>query len=111
MITEGYVKAVYDKVKDAFGLSDHYDGYPELEFGGEENWPLAGEYRDDWNSIIIYDEGLINEEQMVRTVVHEYRHYLQDPKVLNDTKLDYMDRPCEIDAYAFEENNYKKFML
>ena len=96
---------LFDTLKDKLGMSQHFDTYPELEFDDELHF-LSGEFRDDYNAIILYPLALTNEEELKRTLVHEYKHYLQDPVLFEQYKetYDYYDNPFEIEAYKFEEN-------
>ena len=98
---------LFETLKDKLGMSQYFDTYPELEFDDELHW-LSGEFRDDYNAIILYPLSLANEEELKRTLVHEYKHYLQDPVLFEEykRKFDYYDNPFEKEAYEFE-NNYK----
>ena len=98
---------LFEKTKEIYGLSEHFDTYPILEFEDELHW-LSGEFRDDYNAIILYPLSTINEEELARTILHEYCHYLQCPRVFEEykEKYDYYSNPFEIEAYKFE-NNYK----
>jgi len=98
---------LFEIVKNKLGKSEYFDTYPELEFDDELHY-LSGEFRDDWNSIVLYPLSLSNEEELMRTLVHEYKHYLQDPVLFEEykQKFDYYSNPFEIEAYEFE-NNFK----
>ena len=98
---------LFNQLKDKLGKSEHFDVYPELEFDDELHW-LSGEFRDDWISIVLYPLSLTNEEELKRTLCHEYKHYLQDPVLFEEYKQQYSyeENPFEIEAYEFE-NNFK----
>lgn len=103
--------AIFERVKEKYGKSEYFDTYPILEFDDELHW-LSGEFRDDYNAIILYPLSTTNEEELARTIVHEYKHYLQDPVLFEEykRKFDYYDNPFEKEAYAFEEN-YKEVLV
>jgi hypothetical protein len=55
------------------------------------------------------------ERLIIRTVIHEYRHFLQMPKMSNMSQysklceeFDYENHPLEIDAREFEKLHYPK---
>ena len=98
---------LFDTLKDKLGMSQYFDTYPALEFDDELHF-LSGEFRDDYNAIILYPLALTNEEELKRTLVHEYCHYLQCPETFERHKqaYDYWDNPFEKEAYEFE-NNFK----
>lgn len=56
-----------------------------------------------------------NEKTMVRAIIHEFRHFLQMPKLRDMSKYyklsethNYSEHPLEIDAFDFEKKNYQK---
>ena len=70
---------------------------------GEDN-PHA-EYDDKTNKIYLYAPGFENEEQVIRSLLHEYTHAQQDPKKKAKNRLrGYKNNPDEIEAHAAEEN-------
>jgi hypothetical protein len=70
---------------------------------GEDN-PSA-EYDDKTNKIFLYAPGHENEEQVIRSLLHEYTHAQQDPKKKEkNRRLGYAKNPDEIEAHAAEEN-------
>ena len=111
MITDETILEVFAKVRDHYGLSKYYDYYPELEICEETHW-LSGEFRSDYCGIVVYPLAIINEEELIRTIVHEYQHYLQDPDEMErlNEKHDYYSHPFEIEAYAIEDRDYQLFM-
>ena len=54
---------LFEVLKDKLGKSEYFDTYPSLEFEDELHW-LSGEFRDDWNSIILYPLATTNEEEL-----------------------------------------------
>jgi len=69
-----------------------------------------------YNSRVITVFPLVCETErlIIRTVIHEYRHFLQMPKISNMSQYsklceeyDYENHPLEIDAREFEQLHYK----
>lgn len=70
-----------------------------------------------YNSRVIYVFPLVCETErlIIRTVIHEYRHFLQMPKISNmsqysklSEEYSYDNHPLEIDARQFESEYYPK---
>ena len=91
--------------------------YPHTPYLSIESSPLAdeygpetiGEFVSDENEIIIYFKNVKNEEELARTIVHEYVHYLQSPTWLtryNNTHF-YNDNPYEFEAFLTEDLYWK----
>jgi len=81
------------------------------EMSGDEN-PHA-EY--DWseNKIYIYAINMDNEEQVIRSLIHECVHSIQNKELFDayyETPLTYFTHPYEIEAH-YEEENWKKYKL
>ena len=77
-----------------------------------EDADLKGWYESMDNTLTIVIDNIKDIEDLVRTIVHEYQHYLQSPlwmKRYYTMGYDYSDHPYEVAAYA-EEDNYKIFM-
>jgi len=77
-----------------------------------EDADLKGWYESMDNTLTIVIDNIKDMEDLVRTIVHEYQHYLQSPlwmKRYYTMGYDYSDHPYEVAAYA-EEDNYKIFM-
>ena len=81
---------VFVKVSEALGPSRYHEDEPTLAYESDED--DYGYYFPEDNEILLGDKAFENEETLVRTIVHEYTHYLQDPANL-----------CEHEAYAAEE--------
>jgi hypothetical protein len=59
------------------------------------------------NEITIYYNNIGSLEELIRTVIHEYQHYLQSPSWMTryyKMGYDYSNHPYEIAAYKEEEN-------
>ena len=113
------INKVYPKIAKHYGSNAkvelHNNIYERLsgikEMNGEES-PHA-EY--DWNNnkIYIYATQMENEEQIIRSLIHECVHSIQN-KELFDTYYNmdmcYNTHPYEIEAHYEEENwkNYKQ---
>jgi hypothetical protein len=64
--------------------------------------------------ITVFPNVCKNERLIIKTVLHEYRHFLQMPKINNmsqysklSKEYDYENHPLEIDAVNFEKEHYK----
>ncbi len=69
-----------------------------------------GQYDWDLNKIYLYIRRLTTEEQVIRTLIHEHTHSLQDSKKREEyRKLGYAKDPYEIEAIKAEED-WKKFI-
>jgi hypothetical protein len=107
-----------NKIIKVYGLSKHFDSEPYLVLedkvyadGTDKN--LKGEFVADFNELVVYWKNINNEEELIRTLVHEYKHYLQSPSWMTryyNMGYDYSDHPYELQAYTEEENwiNFKK---
>lgn len=101
---------------DVYGHSKFHESTPYLEFQPyvhsvytEDDNPHA-EYIFDYNTIVLYYKNLKDAEDLARTIVHEYQHYLQSPSWMTryyNMGYSYSDHPYEVAAYS-EENNWKK---
>jgi hypothetical protein len=59
------------------------------------------------NKIFLYTPKLVDEEQIIRSIIHEYTHYLQNPgwqKRYYTMGKNYEDHPYEIEAHKSEED-------
>jgi hypothetical protein len=107
-ISEKYL----EEITNVYGFSKHFDSEPYLVLedsvysdGTDKN--LKGEFDADFNELVIYWKNIKNEEELIRTLVHEYQHYLQSPSWMTryyNMGYDYSDHPYEIQAYMEEEN-------
>ena len=128
-ISEGYskskvektVKRVYPQiVKDLGGTAKkvevHHDIYTRLEAVGVEdlmaqNNPSA-EYDHHVDKIFIYWSAMDSEEEIIRSLLHEHTHTLQDQKKfkkLYDEGYNYSNHPYELEALAAEKS-WKKYV-
>jgi hypothetical protein len=81
------------------GMADHPGGEGEqAEFVIEEN------------TIYLYSAALKSEEDVIRSLLHEYTHAKQDPKkIKKGREKGYMNDPTEKEARK-AENNWKKYL-
>ena len=94
----------------------HRDIYARLsgdkEQSGEHSGTSIAEYDEVANEIYIYYPNIKNEEDLLRSLIHEYTHYLQDLTQLKiqvyAQNYDYNSNPIEIEAHN-NENNWQMF--
>ena len=72
------------------------------QYGGETCY---GEYDDDTHTITIFYNNCHNVELLIKTVLHEYTHYLQNLRWYNNvlSKVGYDNHPQEKEALVMEE--------
>jgi len=81
---------------------------PQSE-GIDNEW--HGEYVPEENEIIIYSRNITSKSDLAKTIVHEYAHYLQDPKWMTryyTLGYTYKTHPYEREAFMVEELNWYK---
>ena len=81
---------------------------PQSE-GIDDEW--HGEYVPEENEIIIYSRNITSKSDLAKTIVHEYAHYLQDPKWMTryyTMGYKYNTHPYEREAFIVEELNWYK---
>lgn len=119
---EKIVKRVYPKiVKDLGGSAKRVEVHSNMwdrigavgveDLKREQGNPNA-QYDPDDNVIYIYSEVTNNLEQIVRSLLHEHTHTIQDQKEfkrLYDKGYNYGNHPFELEALESEKNwkNYK----
>ena len=79
-----------------------HSGEPEAE--GEHATTTPAEYYK--GTIYLYLPNIPNEEELLRSIIHEYTHYTQDSELLAKYKkiYSYDEDPNEIEAHKNEEN-------
>ena len=88
----------------------HRDIYARLsgdeEQSGEHSSTTKAQYDEDTNVIYIYYPNMENEEDVLRSLIHEYTHYKQDHKLFKKYKAmySYDEDPTEIEAKRNEED-------
>ena len=102
------------KCIDLYGESKYYKHTPYLSL---ESSPLSddyepglkGEFVQDENEIIVYFRNMKSKEDLARTIIHEYIHYLQSPSWLTryNNECMYDENPYEIQAFNAEDLNWE----
>ena len=88
-----------------YGKSRFYDWLPTISISKEDSI-LSGEFRNDWQEIVLYTSAFeFGPEQLATVINHEYIHYLQSPVWLKryGDMYNYYENPYEIEAYQREE--------
>jgi len=70
---------------------------------------LKGEFVQDENEIIVYFRNIRSKEDLARTIIHEYIHYLQSPAWLTryNNECFYDENPYEKQAFLAEDLNWE----
>ena len=95
------------QVEAAYGYSKHHNTPPHIFLSEDKADGRKGEYCFVINEISLYYNNISSLEELVRTLIHEYQHYLQSPswfKRYYNMGYDYNNHPYEVQAYKEEEN-------
>jgi len=117
-VTQIIINQVYSKIKEYYGkgsldypkLELHRDIYARLsgdeEAEGEHSTTSKAQYDDETNIIYIYYPNMKTEEDVIRSIIHEYTHYRQDHKLFKQYRdmYSYNENPIEIEAHKNEED-------
>ena len=111
------VNVYYDKICKHYGYSKYQESFPYLSiedspYADADEPDLIGEYCSDENELIVYWKNIKSTEELIRTLIHEYQHYLQSPTWMtryHNMGCDYYTHPYEVIAYK-KENEYKLFL-
>ena len=103
---------VLDEVIQHYGLSKHQNHTPYLviddtPYSDADDKDLIGEYCSMMNELVVYWKNIKDTESLIRTIVHEYQHYLQSPTWMSryyNMGYGYSNHPYEVAAYKEEEN-------
>ena len=88
----------------------HHDIYARLSGDdkqqGEHSKTTKAQYDHDTNIIWLYYPNIKDEEDVLRSLIHEYTHYRQDHKLFRKYKqiYSYDEDPTEIEAHKNEED-------
>jgi len=111
---------VYSKIRIHYGLGKN--DYPSIEVhknlivrltgeeGGQEE-PADAEYDRKENKLFLYSDYNNSIEDVIRSIIHEYVHYLQSSSWMRryyKMGYDYTNHPYELKA-SKEEENWKIF--
>ena len=121
-IVQQIISEVYPKIKNHYGTQRGYS-IPEVEVHNNifarisdieeiegEDCP-SGEFCKDENKIFIYFPYIANKIDLIKALLHEYRHYLQPRwgyEFYTELGFNYKNHPYELEAIS-EEQNYKLF--
>ena len=73
---------------------------------GEVSNEAKAEFVDKDNAIYVYFPNMTNEEDVIRSLLHEFEHAHQDPKeyeAYREAGFDGRNNPLEVKAFAAEE--------
>ena len=115
---QNIIDYAYPKIQSYYGKGSldipeielHRDIYARLsgdeEAEGEHSSTTKAEYDDETNIIYIYYPNMKNEEDVLRSIIHEYTHYRQDHKLFKQYRAmySYDENPIEIEAHKNEED-------
>ena len=86
---------------------DIYARYSDIEgMKGEISHSSKAEWVDENNAIYVYFPNMKNEEDVIRSLLHEFEHAHQDPKEYEDFReqgFDGQTNPLEVKAFDAEE--------
>jgi len=105
-----YTKQVLILIEDYYGFSKHYNDPPYIFLSQERAEGRKGEFCDEINEIILYYKNLTSLEDLIKTLIHEYQHYLQSPSWFTryyNMGYSYNNHPYEVQAYN-EEQKWKQ---
>jgi len=80
---------------------------------GEVSGEAKAEFVDENNAIYVYFPNMTSEEDIIRSILHEYEHAHQDPKkyeMYREQGFDGLDNPYEVDARRAEEK-WRKYLV
>ena len=115
---QNIIDYAYPKIQNYFGKNNksiptvelHKDIYARLsgdeEAEGEHSSTSKAEYDYETNIIYVYYPNMKNEEDVLRSIIHEYTHYRQDHKLFKQYRqmYSYDENPIEIEAHKNEED-------
>lgn len=114
-------KEILENILNDYGTSKFYDTPPYLEIEDspydddveldDEDLELYGEFKNWENSLVVYWKNISSVELLIKTILHEYQHYLQSPVWMKrhyTNGYNYNDHPYEVAAYN-EEKYWEKY--
>ena len=115
---QNIIDYAYPKIQSYYGKGSldipkielHKDIYARLsgdeEQSGEHSSTSKAQYDDETNIIYIYYPNMKTEEDVIRSIIHEYTHYRQDHKLFKQYRdiYSYDENPIEIEAHKNEED-------
>ena len=121
-IVQQIINDVYPKIVNHYGKHNGYE-VPKVEVHNnifarisgikkmEGDASPSGEFCKDENKIFIYFPYIKNKIDLIKALLHEYKHYLQPRNAeayYYDLGFTYENNPMELEAIS-EEKNYKLF--
>ena len=121
-IVQQIINDVYPKIVNHYGVHNGYS-IPKVEVHNNifarisENEEMEGEdppnaeFCKDENKIFVYFPYITSRVDLIKALLHEYRHYLQPRRAMEhyyDLGYTYENHPMELEAIS-EEQNYKLF--
>ena len=122
-IVQQIINDVYPKIVNHYGKHNVYE-VPKVEVHNnifarisgikkmEGDASPSGEFCKDENKIFIYFPYIKNKIDLIKALLHEYKHYLQPRygyEFYTELGFKYENHPYELEAIA-EENNWKKYI-
>jgi len=123
------VERSFELIKKRYGKSAHYSRTPKLEFVKSKHiikqefadGPLRkkdiknveGWFDPNHNSIVLVKDNINSKVDFIKTLLHEYQHYLQSPKWMTryyKMGHTYKSHPYER-ASKRAEKQYKRFLV
>ena len=106
------------RVIERYGLSKYYTETPYLllddsPYADAKDPNAKGAFIFEDNELVVYWQNIENEEELARTIVHEYQHCLQSPRWFTryyTMGYTYDTHPYEVQAYS-EEENWKEVLM
>ena len=93
---------------------DIYARHSDIEgMEGELSHSSKAEFVDENNAIYVYFPNMVSEEDVIRSLLHEFEHAHQDPKEYEDFReqgFDGQNNPLEVKAFAAEEK-WEKYLV
>jgi len=111
-ICRHYGKKIFEWCIKKYGYSKHYKFISELVFRKKDACgdKLKGEHTD-CDEIVVYLDEVKNISDLVKTIIHEYTHYIQSPVWFQRYyKLEktFENHPYEIQAEKIAERDFKE---
>ena len=111
-------RILLERIAIDYGLSNHQPVFPYLEiedspYDDADDVDLIAEYKNWENSLVVYWKNIASKEMLIKTLLHEYQHYLQSPSWFTryySMGHGYNTHPYEI-AATEEESKWEKYKL
>ena len=105
-------ETLLSRVMEVYGRSKYYSEPPYLSvddspYSDASDPNIKGEFVFNDNEIVVYWKNIEHPEELARTIIHEYQHYLQSPRWFAryySMGHTYDSHPYEVHAYSAEEN-------